>query len=257
MSSLDNAIILAAGHGSRMGALTAERPKALLEVAGYSLIDRQIDALTLSGVTHITVVTGYRHDRLQEHLGARVSYVHNEHYGKSNSLYSLWLARHVLRRGSVVMNSDILVSPMLIARLLGTPARDAALIDPRSDMGAEEMKVRLWNGFIEDFSKDMPAEKAHGENVGILKFSRHGGTRLVRHLDTLVYAGMTNAWAPMAFAALAREWPLAAVSTHGIPWTEIDFPEDLARAEQVLAPILDAKASALRTNPGVRPRLAA
>ena len=241
MPSLDNAIILAAGHGSRMGALTAERPKALLQVAGYSLIDRQIDALMLSGISNITVVTGYRHARLHEHLGTRVSYVHNEHYGKSNSLYSLWLARHVLRQGAVVMNSDILVSPMLIARLLGTPARDAALIDPRGDLGAEEMKVRLWNGFVEEFSKEMAPNQAHGENVGILKFSRHGAARLVHHLDTLVYAGMTNAWAPLAFGAFAREWPLVAVSTHGIPWTEIDFPEDLARAEQVVAPQLAAR----------------
>ena len=121
MSSIDSAIILAAGHGSRMGNLTAERPKALLEVAGCSLIDRQIDALTMSGISNITVVTGYRHDRLRDHLGTRVSYVHNEHYSESNSLYSLWLARRVLHKGAVVMNSDLLVSPMLIARLLGTP----------------------------------------------------------------------------------------------------------------------------------------
>lgn len=257
MPSPDNAIILAAGHGSRMGALTAERPKALLEVAGYSLIDRQIDALTISGIRNITVVTGYKHDRLHEHLGTRVSYVHNERYSKSNSLYSLWLARDVLRQGAVVMNSDILVSPVLIARLLGTPARDAALIDPRDDMGEEEMKVRLLNGFVAEFSKDMPVESAHGENVGILKFSREGGTRLARHLETLVHIGMTNAWAPLAFGALAREWPLVAVSTHGIPWTEIDFPEDLARAEQVVAPQLAVMGSDPRTSARVRPRLAA
>ena len=44
-------------------------------------------------------------------------------------------------------------------------------------------------------------EEADGENVGVLKFSREGGARLARHLDTLVHIGMTNAWAPMAFAA--------------------------------------------------------
>ncbi len=251
MASLQNAVILAAGHGSRMGALTADRPKALLEVAGYPLIDRQIDALTMSGVANITVVTGYMHHRLREHLGTRVSYIHNDRYSKSNSLYSLWLARDVLRGGAVVMNSDILVSPMLIARLLGTPADDAALIDPRTDLGAEEMKVRLTNGFISDFSKDLPVEQADGENVGILKFSREGGARLADHLDTLVHIGMTNAWAPMAFAALARERPLVAVSTHGIPWTEIDFPEDLARA-QVLAPELAVLGSDPRTGTGGR-----
>jgi choline kinase len=256
MSPIDNAVILAAGHGSRMGALTAERPKALLEVAGYPLIDRQIDALTMSGVRNITVVTGYKHERLHEHLTTRVSYVHNDRYRKSNSLYSLWLARDVLRQGTVVLNSDILVSPLLIARLLGTPARDAALIDPRSDMGAEEMKVRVSNGFISEFGKDIPVERAHGENVGILKFSREGGVRLAHHLDTLVHIGMTNAWAPLAFGVLTRERPLAAVSTHGIPWTEIDFPEDLARA-QLLAPQLAIMGSEPRTRTGIRPRYAA
>jgi len=242
MSSPQNAIILAAGQGSRMGTLTADRPKALLEVAGYSLIDRQIDAVTLSGIRNITVVTGYKRHVLHAHLGSRVSFIHNQRYSQSNSLYSLWLARHVVRQGAIVLNSDILVSPVLIARLLGAPARDAALVDPRNDMGAEEMKVRISNGFIAEFSKDLPLEKASGENVGILKFSFEGGRRLARHLDTLVHIGMTNAWAPLAFSALAREWPLAAVSTHGIPWTEIDFPEDLARAERVLAPQLPAYA---------------
>ena len=255
MSSPTNAVILAAGHGSRMGALTADRPKALLNVAGYSLIDRQLDALTLSGVTNITVVSGYKHHVLQQHLGSRVSYVHNERYQKSNSLYSLWLARDVLRGGAIVMNSDILVSPVLIARLLGTPARDAALVDPREDMGDEEMKVRLSNGFITEFGKDLPIAEASGENVGILKFGREGGRRLIRHLDMLVQIGMTSAWAPLAFSALAREWPLVAVSTRGIPWTEIDFPDDLARAEQLAAAQLVPTGSDPRTgtDTGVRP----
>src|SRR5687768_10130769 len=103
----------------------------------------------------------------------------------------------------------------------------------------------------------MPLHKAHGENVGILKFSRQGGTRLAQHLDNLVQIGLTNAWAPLAFGALAREWPLVAVSTHGIPWTEIDFPEDLARAEHVFAPKLALMGSDPRTGTGVRPRMAA
>ena len=217
------AIILAAGTGSRMGSLTAERPKALLEVAGLSLIDRQIDALNASGINDVTVVTGYLAGRLHDHLQARVTFVHNKDYRETNSLYSLWLARETLARGSVVMNSDTLVAPKLISRLLHSPASDAALVDPRNNL---------------DFSKDMSPEESDGENVGVLKFGRQGGTRVVQHLDALVNAGNVKAWAPLAFAALAREWPLCAVSTHGIPWTEIDFPEDLERAEREIAPLV-------------------
>jgi choline kinase len=234
---LRHAIILAAGNGTRMGALTADRPKAMLEVAGVSLIDRQLDALHACGIHHVTVVTGYMAHRLHHHLGGAVTFVQNEWYRETNSLYSLWLARDVLRRGSVVMNSDTLTSSMLLSLLVQTPLSDAALVDLRRGLGREEMKVRLRKGFVIDFGKDLLPEHSHGENVGILKFGPQGGIRLARHLEALVSRGHTRAWAPRAFAALAREWPLGAVSTHGIRWTEIDFPHDLARAERDFAPM--------------------
>jgi choline kinase len=237
-----HAIILAAGNGTRMGSLTADRPKAMLEVAGVSLIDRQLGALHASGIHDVTIVTGYMAQTLHDHLGGAVTFVRNERYRETNSLYSLWLARDVLRRGSVVMNSDTLTSPMLLSLLVQAPVSDAALVDLRRNLGPEEMKVKLRRGFVIDFGKDLPPEHSHGENVGILKFGSQAGTRLVRHLETLVSIGHVRAWAPLAFAALAREWPLCAVSTHGIPWTEIDFPDDLARAEREVAPILAAPA---------------
>ena len=233
-----NAIILAAGNGTRMGTLTSDRPKAMLEVAGASLIDRQLDALHSSGIHAVTIVTGFKAQKLHNHLGAAATFVHNERYQETNSLFSLWLARDVLREGAIVMNSDTLTSPMLLSLLVDTPANDAALVDLNRPLGSEEMKVRLRSGFVIDFGKDLPREFSHGENVGLLKFGRKAGTRLTRILDSLVSLGHTRAWAPLAFAVLAREWPVAAVSTHGIPWTEIDFPDDLARAEREFAPIL-------------------
>ena len=196
----------------------------------------------MSGISNITVVTGYKHDRASRASRfAGVVRAQRALQQVEQPLLAVAGARHA-SPGAIVMNSDILVSPMLIARLLAaTGARCRAHRSAQDHLGAEEMKVRLSNGFIAEFSKDCRSSKASGENVGILKFSREGGTRLAHHLDTLVHIGMTNAWAPLAFGALAREWPLVAVSTHGIPWTEIDFPEDLARAEQVLAPQLAAR----------------
>ena len=238
MSSPVRAVILAAGYGSRMGALTADRPKAMLDVDGRSLIEHQLDDLAAFGVTDVTVVAGYQSQRLREHLGTRVRFVENARYRETNSLYSLWLARDVIRRGAIVMNSDLLASRELLARLVQAPAEDAVLVDRTSVLDAEEMKVTLWNGFAVDFGKDLPAEAAHAENVGILKFGAEGGRRLVEHLDALIGGGLVNAWAPRAFRAFAHVWPLRAVETAGFPWTEIDFPEDLERAREVIAPAI-------------------
>jgi len=232
-----SAVILAAGNGKRMGHLTADRPKAMLAVDGVPLIDRHLDALASCGIHDVTVVVGYQQQRLRDHLCGRVRFIDNPRYRDTNSLYSLALAREQLRDGAVIMNSDLLVSRELMRRLVGAPVQDAVLVDSTSALAEEEMKVKIWRGFAIDFSKELAPWDADAENVGILKFGAHGGRRLVEHIDALVAAGDLNAWAPKAFRAFAQQWPLRAVETGGLPWTEIDFPEDLDRAEQLLVPV--------------------
>ena len=60
----------------------------------------------------------------------------------------------------------------------------------------------------------------------------------MEEIERLITAGESNAWAPKAFDALAQHWPLLAVDIAGVPWTEIDFPEDLVRAEREIEPAL-------------------
>lgn len=234
------AIILAAGNGHRMGRLTIDRPKCLLEVGGEPLIERQLASLAACGIRDVTVVIGYQGARLRAQLGDRVRYVDNVRYRETNSLYSLWLARERLAGGALVLNADVLVPTLLVERLLRSRADDAVLVDRRKELGAEEMKVKLRGNLVIDFSKDLPPDQADGENVGIAKFGIKGGRRLIAHLEALVAAGHVQAWAPLAFRALAREGPLRAVTTAGLPWTELDFPEDLDRAQRVIAPAIGA-----------------
>lgn len=221
-----------------MGRLTADRPKCLLEVGGHSLIERQIASLATCGIRDVTVVIGYCGDKVRAQLGDRVNYVENGRYRDTNSLYSLWLARHRLAGGALILNADVLVPTISIKRLLRSRAEDAVLIDRGRPLGAEEMKVRLWLGYVVDFGKQLPPEQADGENVGIAKFGVEGGQHLIRHLEALACTGHERAWAPLAFRAFAQQRPLHAVSTDGLPWTEIDFPEDLDRARRVIAPAI-------------------
>jgi choline kinase len=231
------AIILAAGNGKRMGMLTADRPKAMLEVDGVPLIDRHLDALASCGIRDVAIVAGYQQERLRDHLRGRARFIDNARYRDTNSLYSLWLARDELRHGAVIMNSDLLVSRDLMRRLVQAPVEDAVLVDQDGTLAEEEMKVKIWQGFAIDFSKELAPWDADAENVGILKFGARGGQRLAAYVDALIAAGELNAWAPKAFRAFAQEWPLRAIATDGIPWTEIDFPEDLERAQQLVVPV--------------------
>lgn len=91
-----------------------------------------------------------------------------------------------------------------------------------------------------DISKQMDPLEADGENVGIVKFSAAGAKVLAGYMDELIAAGAVKDWAPRAFLEFARHHPLHAVSTRGLPWIEIDFPEDYQRAVTEVYPQIES-----------------
>jgi L-glutamine-phosphate cytidylyltransferase len=240
------AIILAAGRGTRLNGHVHNGPKALLRVGDTSLIGRQIRALRAAGVRDIVAVVGCEADLVRKHCGHEVSYVENTEFASTNSLYSLWLARALLLDGCLVLNCDVLFHPQLLTDLL-TARHDAALMlayrrpeDP--PFGDEEMKVKVRGGRVVEMSKRMDPAEADGENVGLLRFDASAAALLVGKLDSIVVGGRRD-WAPRAFAAFAAERPLYAIGTRGFPWTEIDFPEDYARAVHEILPQIDGTPS--------------
>jgi len=159
-----------------------------------------------------------------------VRFVENTRFRETNSLYSLWLARPVLLQGFVVMNCDVLFHPTMLFDLLTARHQNALLVaypEPNApEMGHEEMKVSVRQGLVVDIDKGLPRRRTDGENVGIVKFSADGAGRLVSAMRELVEADQLSAWAPLAFRQFARDNPLYAIGTRGLPWTEIDTPDD-------------------------------
>jgi choline kinase len=172
--------------------------------------------------------------------GEGISFVENDRYGETNSLYSLWLARDHLVDGFVVMNSDVLFHPALLRALLRAEGDAALLVSLRRDgdapLGAEEMKIRLEGGYVREISKDLDPDDADGENIGIVRFGPRCAPDLVRYMDALVANGAERDWAPRAFQEFARHHDLGAVSAEGYPWIEIDFRTDYERAVREIAP---------------------
>ena len=236
-------IILAAGKGSRLNGTAGESPKCLVKVGGVSLVERQISVLRGAGIQDITIVVGCQAEQVRRVCGQSVTYIENARYAQTNSLYSLWMARPLLYEGFVVLNCDVLFQPVLLDDLLSSRHENALLLEYRecaaSPYGDEEMKVKVEGGRVTDMSKDMDPEVADGENLGIVKFGASGGAALVQIMDRLVADGGTRAWAPKAFASFAQTHELFAVGTRGLPWIEIDFPEDYHRAVREVLPAIE------------------
>jgi choline kinase len=235
-------IILAAGKGSRLNGSAADVPKCLVQVGGLTLVERQTRSLAAAGIDDIVVVIGCQAEHVRRSLPRGVRFVENQRFAETNSLYSLWLARPHLAEGFVVLNCDVLFHPQLLRDLLTARYQDALLVAPREDdapFGQEEMKVVVRAGRVVAISKALDPLEADGENLGIARFGRDGAALVADLLDEGVARGGLREWVPRAFEEFARRRPLYAIGTRGLPWIEIDFPEDYRRAVAEVLPAIE------------------
>jgi choline kinase len=237
------AVILAAGSGTRLNGSQNVIPKCLAAPGGVALIERQIRALHGAGIDDVTVVVGFQGDAVRQACPAGTRFVENADFERTNSMYSLWLARPFLDGGFVVLNCDVLVEPRLICDLIEARHEDALLVsypcagDP--PFGDEEMKVRIRRGRVVDIAKTLSRDETDAENVGIAKFGPLGTTRLVRIMDRLITEGAVLEWAPRGFREFAATNALYAIGTRGLPWIEIDTPADYRRDVREVIPAIE------------------
>jgi L-glutamine-phosphate cytidylyltransferase len=232
------AIILAAGCGSRLAKALKGKPKCLAQVEnGMSLIDYQLAILNSFGITDICLVLGYRAHEVYRKVGNRCYCMINRRYAETNSLYSLWLARNWVQDDCLIMNSDILAHPGIYKRLLNTKG-NALAYDSWSGSEEEQMKVILQNQRLQTISKSIPATDSQGESVGLLKFTYQGIQKLFTEAEAALALAGENQWAPAAIDRLAQHQLIKGVDIAGLPWVEIDFPEDLQQARHTIWPLL-------------------
>jgi choline kinase len=249
-SSLPGAIILAAGVGRRLG---NAGPKVLLDFEGKTLLERHLAALHANGVGDIAVTVGHRGDLIRtelRRLGALdcVALVENPRY-REGSVVSLAVQRPQLAAGRPVllMDGDVLYDGRMIARLLQAPPENVLLLDQAIEPGEEPVKICLRGEVIVDFAK-LPehAHDRHGESVGFFRFSARMATALAQRATAYVEDGRAGA----EYEAAIRDLILAHPNRFGyedisdLPWTEIDFEADVARARQEILPRLQEVANA-------------
>jgi choline kinase len=236
--TVDRAILLAAGKGGRLHPLTKDRPKALLKVGDKTIIEHQIAFLRAAGISYVAIVTGHGEEIVKRTCGDHIAYIRNALYDRTNSLYSLWLARDFGVNGCLIFNSDVLFHPHMLRALLDSPHEDCLVIDFRKELGEEEMKVVTHRGKITQISKNIPPGAAEGENVGMIKLGAKGARLVFAVAEECAKQGQWNFWVPFAIESLLKRHPFYAVPTDGLPWIEIDYVHDLERARTEVLPAI-------------------
>ena len=231
------AVILAAGVGSRLKPVTGGKAKALVEIGGRPLILHQLEALADHGVGPVLVIVGYQADEVRMEIGDRAETLVNERYAETNSLYSLWLARNWIKGPFVLLNCDLFFDPEILDQVLEEPGNVLAY-DSTSSRGREQTKVAIKQRRVVDLGKDLPASSARGESLGLLKFDEEGAKAIVRAADALVHDAGETAWVIEATRTICGQVPIYGVNVAGCAWAEIDFPYDLDVARREVWPVI-------------------
>jgi len=236
------AVILAAGVGKRLGAVMGNRPKCLFEVGGRTLLARYLDALLEAGIKTAVLVVGHRQELIRSavgdaYRGLALRYLVNEQY-RRGSLYSLWLARATFDDDLLIMDADVLCPASFVTRLVNSPHPNAILIDETVRQDSEERMAVIAGGRVLALTKQRPTPPADllGEGVGFLKVTRRDSEAMVAAMEPFVTKGMLDMEYEDTWEAFFRAVPVGYEKVGGQPWIEIDFPEDITRAEREILP---------------------
>lgn len=229
-------LLLAAGTGSRLLPLTKESPKCLTLVNEVSILERLVENLASKGIKKLVIVTGHLSDSIRDFLGDNykdiaIQYIHSPLYKTTNNIYSLWMAREIMKEPFILIESDLVFDPSLLGEMM-YPDR-MAVAGIKDWMNGTTVTIDKYEkilGFKNDTQCSEGSKKY--KTVNIYSFSLVSWSVIAARLDKHIREEKVNGYYETVFAELVAEnlLSLKAVSFDEKPWYEIDTLMDLKEA---------------------------
>ena len=246
------AIILAAGVGLRLNQHTKDIPKALLDLNGKSILERQISLLREYGVNEIFVVTGYKREK---YVLKDIEYIFNPRYSETEQLASMMVARTKIFDDVLIIFGDILFDSQILQQILASNDDIAMAIDLNWEKSYNE-------GLCNSHPLDEPVlinqkkvlrisykqadtmieNQTVGEFLGVIKLSANGSRTIIKKYEELEKSHVgrfhdANSLEKAKLADILQELidskiEISFISVNG-KWCEIDTPKDLERAKKI------------------------
>jgi choline kinase len=248
-SDAPNAVILAAGLGTRLRPLTLERPKPLIEVHGTPILRNALQNLVSLGVRNVTIVVGYQADTIERFCqsafpGLHIEYVRSSVFDRTGSAYSLWLARESLLKGdTLILEGDVFFERVLLNRLVASRYPDVAAVAPFTELLSGSAVTLTEGGFVKRILMNQTTADQNGtqlfKTVNLYRFSANTlSEHVVPALESAVAAGECRWYIEQVLTRLVDSGALELNTAicGDLNWFEIDSTEDLRIAESIFAP---------------------
>ena len=241
-------VILAAGVSARLRPLTNNTPKCLLKIGGKTILERTLDNLLAYNLNDLIIVTGYLQEQIKSFIADKypqlnVTYIFNDKYDTTNNIYSLWMTKDlVMNNEMLLLDSDILFDKKILGLLLNSDHSNCLALRSDHKLSDEEIKVKLNNdGSIAEISKKVDLKDAVGESIGIEKFDTEFTNKLFEILDRkILVENKVKIFYEAAFQDAINDGnKIYAVDIGSLKCIELDFAEDIDRAEKEVIQYLD------------------
>lgn len=160
------ALILNSGTGSRMGELTKNKPKCLIELGnGETILSRQIRQLNENGIEEFIITVGPFREMITDYVrkefpNSLIHFVNNPSYDTTNYIYSMFLAKELIDDEIILLHGDIVASDSLFSRFLINAATNSVMVDPTIDLPEKDFKARIENNAVAYISVDITSPQA-------------------------------------------------------------------------------------------------
>lgn len=207
------------------------------------MLEWQLRALVANGIQHVSVVTGFYAEAVEEAVsemdipGLQIETIYNPFYAVADNAGSCYVAREAMTGEFMVINGDTLFEPDLVAKALSQRKLPVTVtVDRKESYDADDMKVCLDGERLTRIDKSLPLDVVDAESIGMLIFDNEGGNHFKQAVvDLLRSENGLKSWYLRAVDALAIKELVGTSLIEGYTWQEVDFPDDLKRAEALSA----------------------
>jgi len=230
------ALILNSGTGSRMGNLSADKCKCMVEIAdGITIIDDQMKRLIKCGINEFCITTGMFAGKLEQYLrsrypNVRFEFINNPIYDKTNYIYSIYLARELLKCDLLLLHGDLVFETSVLRDILSSK-NSSMVVDSTKPLPKKDFKAVIKDNIVTYVGVDVFENALYAQPL--YKLLKKDWEIWLDELCRFCENGNTNVYAENALNSISEYTKITSLDIKGRLCFEIDDKNDLSYAKTV------------------------